>query len=159
VTKRKASEDLLSARRPSLYKPEYARVAKSMCLLGATDVDLAEAFDVNTSTIWRWQARYPEFCNALRVGKAEADDRVERSLYQRAVGYTYDSEKLFCYEGEVTRAEIVEHVPPDVGAAKLWLHNRRPDKWREKVDVEQTGAINVTIRRFVLGADGTDPAR
>jgi hypothetical protein len=28
------------------------------------------------------------------VGKSEADDRVERSLYQSAVGYSYDSVKI-----------------------------------------------------------------
>jgi hypothetical protein len=32
----------------------------------------------------------------LKAGKAEADDRVERSLYQRAVGYEYDAVKIFC---------------------------------------------------------------
>ena len=27
-------------------------------------------------------------------------------------------------------------VPPDTGAAMAWLKNRRPDKWRDKQDVE-----------------------
>ena len=34
--------------------------------------------------------RYPEFLGSLKAGKAEADVRVECSLYQRAVGYSYD---------------------------------------------------------------------
>lgn len=26
----------------------------------------------------------------------------------------------------------IEHVPPDVGAIKMWLCNRRPKEWAEK---------------------------
>jgi hypothetical protein len=41
--------------------------------------------------------------------------------------------------GQVIRAQIVEHVPPDVGAIKLWLGNRRPDKWRDKHEMKVDG--------------------
>jgi hypothetical protein len=52
-----------------------------MCKLGATNADLAEAFGVSTRTIWRWRSNNREFCQALRIGKGPADDRVERALY------------------------------------------------------------------------------
>ena len=49
---------------------------------------------------------------------------VERSLYSRAVGYSFNSEKIFCNKDrEVTRVPIVEHVPPDVTAQIFWLKN------------------------------------
>ena len=41
--------------------------------------------------------------------------------------------------GEPVYAEYVEHVPPDPGAAKMWLTNRRPEQWREKNTTELTG--------------------
>ena len=65
-----------------------------------------------------------------RREKTPFDDRVERSLAQRAMGYTYHAEKVFHFQGRVIRATTVEHLPPDPGAAKFWLCNRRPDKWR-----------------------------
>jgi hypothetical protein len=34
----------------------------------------------------------------------------------------------------------IEHVPADVGAAKLWLTNRKPKEWRETSRMEHTGA-------------------
>ena len=72
---------------------------------------------------------------AARIGKAEADDRVERSLYNRAVGYTFVSVKVFCSkDGVITKVPIKEHVPPDVTAQIFWLKNRKPADWR---DVEQ----------------------
>ena len=34
-----------------------------------------------------------------------------------------------------------EHLPPDVGAAKLWLSRRQPEKWRERQEVNVTGSL------------------
>lgn len=122
--------------RPSSYKAEYAKQAEKLCELGATDLEIADFFNVDVRTIYRWKHSYHDFCQALIVGKETLDDRVERSLYQRAVGYSFNSEKLFHFQGHITRADTVEHVPPDPGAALSWLKNRRGDKWRDKVDHE-----------------------
>jgi len=116
------------------------KVARAMARLGGTDFEIAEELGVKTSTIWRWRAKHPEFCNALNQGKDAFDDRAERSLATRAVGYSYHSEKVFQFEGGIIRAPIVVHVPPDVGAIKHWLANRRPDKWREKSEVKLDGS-------------------
>lgn len=118
----------------SRYDHDYVRQAKAMCQLGATDRDLADYFEVTTRTIMRWQAQYPEFSAALNRGKDAADDRVERSLYARATGYTYDSEKIFNNDGVITRVKTIEHIPPDVTACIFWLKNRRSSEWRDKTD-------------------------
>ncbi len=125
--------------RPTAYKPEFAAIAKAMAKHGATDFDIAEELGVTTVTIWNWRSRHPDFFNALLEGKDAFDDRVERSLAQKAVGYTYHSEKVMQFEGQIVRADVTEHVPPDVGAIKLWLSNRRPEKWRDKSEVNLTG--------------------
>lgn len=122
--------------RPTKYKVEYAAVAAALCKRGATDFELAEEFGVSTSTIWRWSVQHDDFWSAIHTAKGAWDDRIERSVAQRAAGYTYHSEKVFMFQGEVVRASIVEHVPADMGAAKMWLTNRRPDKWREISKVE-----------------------
>lgn len=81
---------------PTKYKPEYAQHAEKLCLLhGATDDELAAFFGVHVGTIYRWSLAHVEFCEALKSGKDVADNRVERSLYHRAVGYTFDTEKVF----------------------------------------------------------------
>lgn len=121
--------------RPSKYRAEFAKQAKKLCELGATDYDLAEFFGVDTTTIWRWRSEHKAFCDALTVGKGEPDDRVERSLYQRAVGYSFNSTKFHAVNGEVTQTPCVEHVPPDPAAAKMWLTNRRGDEWRSKQEL------------------------
>ena len=119
--------------RPSSYKPEYPHQAQKLMELGATDDDIAEFFKVSRQTIWRWQSQFPEFCYALKVGKDPSDDRVERSLYHRANGYTYDAVKIFMPSGaeKPVYAPYREHVPPDTTACIFWLKNRRPERWRE----------------------------
>ena len=71
--------------------------------------------------------------------KASFDDRVERSLAQRALGYSYHAEKPFQYKGAVVKVRYVEHVPPDVAAAKFWLLNRRRAQWSDTNRHELTG--------------------
>ena len=128
----------MPAGRPSDYREEFAEQARKLCELGATDFELADFFGVDTRTIYRWRNEREEFCQAAKLGKDAADIRVERALYNRAVGYTFESEKVFNYQGEIIRADTLEHVAPDPGAALNWLKNRQPDKWRDKVEHEHS---------------------
>ncbi|MCW2286230.1 hypothetical protein M2323_004031 [Rhodoblastus acidophilus] len=132
--------------RPTDFKPEFVAQAKKLCALGATTFDLATFFNVSSSTIKRWAALHSEFSAALVVGKSSADDRVERSLFERAVGYSFESEKVFQHAGQVIRAPTVEHVPPDPGAAMNWLKNRRGDVWRDKHEHQLGGAIEIVSK-------------
>jgi hypothetical protein len=140
--------------RPEGYHPRFVEIARAMCRLGATDFDLAQEFGVRTETIWYWRCKYPEFSNSTLEGKEAFDNRIERSLAQRAAGYSYHSEKVFQYEGTIVRAETVEHVPPDVSAIRLWLMNRRPDKWRDKSEVKLDGS-DAFLKVWQAISDGT----
>lgn len=133
------ADEINAPGRPTAYRAEFAEQASKLCELGATDYELADFFKVDTRTIYRWKNSEPDFCQAVIVGKEKADDRVERALFNRAVGYTFESEKVFQHQGEVIRAPIAEHVPPDPGAAMNWLKNRRGDRWRDKITQEHTG--------------------
>lgn len=125
--------------RPTEYQAEFAEQAAKLCALGATDFELADFFGVDTRTIYRWKNTRADFCQSVKVGKEKADERVERALFNRAVGYSFESEKVFQFQGEVVRAPTVEHVPPDPGAAFNWLKNRKPEEWRDKVTQEHQG--------------------
>lgn len=141
--------------RPTSYRPEFVEQIRKLCELGATDYEIAGFFNVSTVTIHRWRIEHEDFCNASVVGKEAADNRVERAMYQRAVGYSFESEKVFQNNGQIVRADLVEHVPPDPGAAKHWLANRRPEAWREKVAVEHSGPNGGPMQ--TVGITTTDP--
>src|SRR5918995_4001903 len=95
------------------YKPEYAAQAEKLCRLGATDAELADHFGVSVSTINAWKTRHIDFLASLKGGKTEADDRVERALYHRAVGYSHEVEKPMVIDKEVRIVTYTERMPPD----------------------------------------------
>jgi hypothetical protein len=121
--------------RHSGFKAEYAHVARLMCENGARDADLADAFNVSVMTIGRWQSKHEEFAAALKIAKGEFDDRVERALAQRAIGYSFDTEKIFMVGTEVVRVPFREHIPPDPIAAFKWLSCRRMNEWRDRKEL------------------------
>lgn len=124
--------------RPSAYRPEYDDQAFRLCLLGATDKQLADAFGVSEQTINAWKHAHPSFLESLTRGKDEADQAVASSLYQRALGYSHKAVKIFNHQGAPLIVDYTEHFPPDVTAGIFWLKNRRPDHWRDRQ--EHTGA-------------------
>lgn len=121
---------------PVPYDPLIITQARKLSDLGATDTELADFFEIDTATLYRWKVQFPDFCEATKGGKYAADDRVERSLYQRAVGYTFDAVKIIAVKGEVHKVPYREHVPPDTAAASMWLRNRRKDQWRDRHEYE-----------------------
>lgn len=139
LTKKQEQDETPKVGRPSAYKPEYVKQAQALCKLGATDAELADFFGVSVRTIYAWQSKYNEFLQALKAGKDEADDRVERSLYQRAIGYEYDAVKIFNASGDPLVVPYREKCPPDTTAAIFWLKNRRKDKWRDVQQHEHGG--------------------
>src|SRR5579872_6204170 len=126
--------------RPSAYRPEYAAQAYNLCLLGATDKEMAVFFGVEEKTINNWKTAHPDFLQSIARGKLIADARVAERLFQRAMGYQHQAVKIFMPAGadQPVYAPYTEHYPPDTQAASLWLRNRQPGKWRDRV--EHTGA-------------------
>jgi len=124
--------------RPTLYKDEYAEQAYKFCLLGATDTELADFFNVDERTINNWKTEHEEFFQSVTRGKVQADAEIANSFYNRAKGFEIDSEKIFQSEGQIIRADTKTYFPPDAGAALNWLKNRQPKKWRDKTEVETT---------------------
>ena len=123
--------------RSTLYKKEYARIAKSLALLGATDSEIADALGVCERTINNWKKSHKEFFAALKEGKIIADANVADSLYNRALGYSHPELKVFNNMGEIVTFECEKHYPPDPTSAIFWLKNRQPALWRDK-QVEET---------------------
>lgn len=117
--------------RPTDYKREFCDIAAETCARGGTIAELADRLGVARWTVYRWMTEHQAFGDAIRVAREIADERVGFSLYERAVGYTYDAVKILQNAGVPLVVPYKEHVPPDVSAQKHWLANRQPDKWRE----------------------------
>lgn len=131
--------------RPTAYNPEYVEQGRKLAKLGAKDTEIADFFEVDVRTIYRWKAEHEDFCQALKVGKSKADERVVRGLYERATGYTHPEDKIFMAEGVPVTVPTMKHYPPDTTAAIFWLKNRNSQKWRDKVDHEHGGNVSINL--------------
>lgn len=141
----------MGAGRPTKYKPEFAKQAGKLCALGATDAEIADFFEVSPATITTWKHKHPEFLASLKSGKEAPDDRVERSLYQRAIGYEQDEVKIFMPAGatEPVYAPYRAKIAGDVTACIFWLKNRRPEQWRDKPEGLGEDSLSEAITKLV----------
>lgn len=121
--------------RPSKYDPAKApEQAYKLCLLGATDKELADFFGVSEQTLNNWKSQHPEFLESLNLGKSDADARVAESLFKRALGYSHPEDDIRVANGEIVITPTIKHYPPDTAAAIFWLKNRQRGKWRDKIE-------------------------
>ena len=118
--------------RPTSYRPDHCDLAREHCLLGATNAELAEVFDVAPRTIDNWIAHHPDFAAAVRKGRKRPDAKVAASLYARAIGFQHKVERTFLCRGEPRTFSITVSYPPDTQACIFWLRNRRRVDWRDR---------------------------
>lgn len=104
-------------------------------MYGASQDEIADFFQVSRTTVWRWQQEHEDFRNNFRIDPVEATERVTMSLYHKAIGYTYDVIEQVEVDGEMVERKVRKHIPPSDTACIFWLKNRRPDLWRDRVDL------------------------
>lgn len=137
--------------RPSKYDEKYNEQARKLCLMGYTDKQLADFFDVAESTINKWKIDHEGFSESLKAGKEIADAEVTSSLFERAKGYSHIETKVFNNQGEIIAYDVNKIYPPDPISIKYWLNNRQPLRWREKVEEENKEGENLaeTISKLI----------
>lgn len=110
---------------------------------------IAENLGISKTTLYSYMKKYPELSERLKKGKEISDYQVENELFKKAVGFTRKEKRpvkikeVEYSEGkrvkETERIEMVEeevYYPPELGAQVFWLKNRRPDKWKDKVEAK-----------------------
>ncbi len=135
--------------RPTAYLPEYDEKARKYALLGLTNDEMADQFDVAPSTFRLWMSVHPSFSAAVKSGKGEADAEIVASLYHRAKGYSHPEDKVFISDGQPVIVPTVKHYPPDTAAAFIWLKNRQGKNWRDRQETEASGNVTVVIKKGV----------
>ena len=119
---------------------------------GLTDEQIAHNIGIAGRTYYEWQERFPQFAQALKKGKAPVDIEVENALLKRALGQIVKVKKpiKLKHKGQIPGKGLIEeerieyaeeevYIPPDTTAQIFWLKNRRPDKWRDKVEAAPEG--------------------
>ncbi|MDR1562268.1 MAG: hypothetical protein LBS54_04165 [Dysgonamonadaceae bacterium] len=129
---------------------------------GLDNKDIAKYFGYNTSYFSTLVQKTPELLKALKRGRKPLEIVVENSLYRRATGLKVktqvrkfiekkcdcggrDEDCPYC-DGKgkiITDLEIVQEtiqeLPPDTGAAALWLKQKKPEIWnKQPIKIDHT---------------------
>lgn len=147
--------------RPSSYPGIDLAMVTKLSKLGMSNEQMAGYFGVCIKTWYNYQREHPEFLQAIQQGKAEADDLVEQSLFQQAIGFSHPEDKIF-YDnqiGQVVTVPTIKRYRGDTAAAFIWLKNRRPDRWRDRSEAasqsaEETQAALSRIADALEARDG-----
>ena len=131
---------------------------------GLVDDQIAHNMGIARSTLNEWKKKYTVISDTLKKGKEIVDIEVENALFKKATGYTVIVKKpikckkvVYEHGRKVSEIETIEYaeeevyIPPETAAQVFWLKNRRPDKWRDKVDPE-TGDGNAPIINITVSA-------
>lgn len=110
---------------------------------GVSDTLIAERLEINLTTLYRWRTKYESFRLNYEEGYLLANAKVQRSLFNRAVGYNIeevDTKIAKDQKGKIksiTTNQKTKHIPGDTTAQIFWLKNRMPEQWKDKI--EETG--------------------
>ena len=124
---------------------------------GLIDEQIAKNLGVAYSTFRRYRDEHKALSAALKNGKEVVDRQVENALLKRALGYKFEEvtkEREFRKDPETGESievmaevkRVTKEVQPDTTAQIFWLKNRRPDRWRDRKDIDAN--VNHTNNPF-----------
>jgi len=123
------------------YRPELPGQIHRMALLGFTQAETAKVIGISERTFRDWLKDRPEVADAWYKGGVYADAQVARALFHRATGAVTPDSHMAVINDKVTITPTEKHYPPDTRAAFLWLNNRQPERWKNKVEVVEAPTI------------------
>lgn len=115
--------------RPLKPLPATVEQIEALAALGMTMEEMCGYLGITKKTLYKRKAEVPALDQAIERGRTRADAEVVKSLYHRA-----------------TR----EH---DTTAMIFWLKNRQPDRFRDRRDIEHSGAVQVDGKLEIVVVD------
>lgn len=104
--------------RPTLYTEELGRQIHEKMKEGLSIVAAAAELEVSRSTVYRWAEQNPHFSDTLDISRGSRQAFLERRLLAADV------------------------TGPVVTSSMFALKNAAPDDWRDKREVELSGAVD-----------------
>ncbi len=132
------------------YVQSKLDAVSTWCRAGVLEKDIAKKLGISVSTFESYKLQHPEFLEALKNGREDADDQVEAALFEKCIGkhyyeqvafkckeVYYDEQDRRCEREEIKITEVKRFMTPETMAQLAWLNNRRPDRWRRNAGKER----------------------
>ena len=125
---------------PSKYDELDLKQVERLALLGWTDYAMHTFFGVVHSTWYKWKSENKALSDILKKWKDNKVENIERSMYERAMGYSHPEDKIFKSQGEEpTIIKTTKHYPPDQRSGEFLLRVYDPEKYNIKTGVQISG--------------------
>lgn len=105
--------------RPTDYTPELGEKILALMAEGLSLAAAAAELDVHRQRVYEWEERHPEFADTVKLARSKRQAFLERRLLKSDVG-------------------------PVVTSTIFALKNAGQGDWREKVETEHSGAVQVS---------------
>jgi len=80
--------------------------------------------------------------DAFNTGLDNSIKRVERALFERAIGYTHKEIKVMSVPrggnqgSRIEKVKVTKHYPPEVQACIFYLTNKRRSEWKHRFELQ-----------------------
>lgn len=123
----------------NLRSPAFLRKISRKYAAGLTDAEIAYSLGIGLRTLYRWKAQHPEIRQVCTRSQQVAIERIEASMYMRAVGF--EAPEVTVVAGTKDRnpriVTVMRYHPPDMKAAKMllaaWAPEANSDRVKQKV--------------------------
>ncbi len=139
--------------RKSKYDPETIPAkAEELAKELLTDAQIGAKLGITHETFYQWQKRYPEFSEALKRGKAEANRDLVEVMKKSAKGYYVEEEETVVYldsdKQPKSYSKVVKkrYIPPSTTTQIFLAKNRMPEDFRDvhRQEVNMSGQLQVS---------------
>lgn len=136
--------------------PENLTLVQGWRRDGLSDKQVAANIGINQATLYDWLKKYDKFSEAYKKGTEVALYEVENALYKAACGYDVtEAETVMTTEPDGSETKQVRkrlrHIPPSIGAICFILKNRRPEKWRDRQEIQLDNKGNGQLADLIDG--------
>lgn len=128
--------------RPSIYesqiKPHLEEIKKAVAA-GATIEEIATAFNISVSSIYKYKKEKKELKEAFARGRGKIIIDIKGALLKKALGYDYQEKKQYITEDDKGNSKkhteiMTRHMPPSETAAAMLLRNY-DQTWLDKDNI------------------------
>ena len=152
---------------PVMVEP-YLDEVEELSREGYNEKEIAYVFGVSERAWRTYKKKYEALAAAVKAGRRKSQKEITNALYKRATGFKEQVEELVAVrdaQNNIVRHDVKrvsKYFPPDMGAIRMWLNYRHPDKWGDKVldrQAEIEKVREVYKKRELQGWNALETAR
>lgn len=132
-----------SDKREFWCRGEGLPIVKDWVEKGHRDKEIIEMMHISSVAFYDWKKNEPLFKNIFQVGRRIAAVELVNTMIKSAHGFHY-TEEVVDNKGQIV--EVQKYQPPNVQAQTFLLKNWDRQNYRDRWDVDVSGAVPVILK-------------